>query len=109
MNDTSLAAIDALENALLIATDRIGPDWLLLGGGVDSALLAAMWKHHGHEFRAITVGRDANLTCVPAHQFLPYPCDSDVEWSGKVAEHLGLEWTAVRLDKREAMRYLDLL
>ena len=109
MNDTSLAAIDALEKALLTATDRVRPDWLLLGGGVDSALLAAMWKHHGHEFRAITVGRDASLTCVPAHQFLPYSCNSDLEWSERVATHLGLIWTPVALDKRDAMRYLDQL
>lgn len=109
MNDTSHATIDALENALLIATDRVRPDWLLLGGGVDSALLAALWTHHGHPFRAITVGRDANLTCVPAHQFLPYTCGSDLEWSGKVAEHLQLVWTPIALGQREAMRYLDLL
>lgn len=109
MNDTSLAAIDALEDALLTATDRVRPDWLLLGGGVDSALLAAMWKHHGHSFRAITVGRAASLTCVPAHQFLPYTCNSDLEWSERVANHLELEWTPVALDKRDAMRYLDQL
>lgn len=109
MNDTSLAAIDALENALLTATDRVRPDWLLLGGGVDSALLSAMWKRHGHEFRAITVGRDASLTCVPAHQFLPYSCNSDLEWSKRVATHLELDWTPVTLDKRDAMRYLDML
>lgn len=109
MNDTPLTTIDALEHALLIATDRIRPDWLLLGGGVDSALLAAMWKHHGHDFRAITVGRDESLTCVPAHQFLPYTCNSDLEWSRRVAEHLHLHWTPVSLDKREAMRYLDML
>ena len=109
MNDTSPAAIDALDHALLIATDRIRPDWLLLGGGVDSALLAALWKKHGHAVRAITVGRDANLTCVPAHEFLPSPCNSDLAWSRRVAEHLGLDWTPITLDKREAMRYLDLV
>lgn len=109
MNDTSLATIDALENALLTATDRIRPDLLLLGGGVDSALLAAMWKHHGHTFRAITVGRAESLTCTPAHEFLPYTCNSDLEWSSKVATALDLDWTPVALDKREAMRFLDTL
>lgn len=109
MNDTSRTTINALENALLRATDRIRPDVLLLGGGVDSALLAALWKHHGHEFRAITVGRQPSVTCVPAHEFLPYPCNSDIEWAGSVATELGLNWTAIELDQREAMRYLDLL
>lgn len=109
MNDTSPATIDALEQALLTATDRIRPDWLLLGGGVDSALLAAMWRHHGHQFRAITVGRDSSFTCVPAHQYLPYTCNSDLEWSEKVARHLELDWTPIALTEREAMRYLDQL
>ncbi len=109
MNDTSPATIDALEHALLTATDRVRPDWLLLGGGVDSALLAAMWKHHGHQFRAITVGRDASLTCVPAHQFLPYTCNSDLAWSGRVAKHLDLDWTPLELDQRAALLYLDKL
>lgn len=109
MNDTSTTTIDALEKALLTATDRIRPDVLLLGGGVDSALLAAMWKRHGHQFRAITVGRDASLTCVPAHEYLPYSCNSDLEWSAKVAAHLQLDWTPIELDQREALRYLDML
>ena len=109
MNNTSPTTIDALEHALLTATDRIQPDVLLLGGGVDSALLAAMWKHHGHRFRAITVGRSADLRCVPAHEYLPYPCNSDLEWSGKVVQQLNLDWTAIELDQRQAMRYLDFL
>ena len=88
---------------------QAGPDWLLLGGGVDSALLAALWKHHGHEFRAITVGREATLLCTPAHDFLPYTCNSDLEWSERVANHLDLDWTPVALDKRDAMQYLDML
>lgn len=109
MNDTSLATIDALENALLRATDHIRPDVLLLSGGVDSALLAAMWTQHGHEFRAITVSRQANMTCVPAHNFLPYSCNSDLDWAEKVARQLDLDWTPIALDQREAMRYLDTL
>lgn len=109
MNDTLLTTIDALENALLAATDRVRPDWLLLGGGVDSALLAAMWKRHGHNVRAITVGRHESLTCVPAHQYLPYSCNSDLEWSRRVAAHLELDWTPVALTQRDAMRYLDML
>ncbi len=109
MNDTSLRAVDALDAALWKATTEIQTDVLLLGGGVDSALIAAMWRKQGHPFRAITVGRSDSLTCVPAHNLLPYPCNSDLAWSRKVAEALGLEWTPIELDQRDAMRYLDLL
>lgn len=109
MNDTLLTNIDALDHALLMATDRIRPDMLLLGAGVDSALLAALWKHHGHNFRAVTVGRQDTFTCVPAHTYLQYPCNSDLEWAGKVARELDLDWTPIALDQRESMRYLDTL
>lgn len=109
MNDTSLRAIDALDAALWQATTEIRADVLLLGGGVDSALIAAMWRKQGHAFRAITVGRDESLTCAPAHNLLPYPCNSDLAWSRKVAGTLSLEWTPVALNQRDALRYLDLL
>ena len=104
MNDTSLRAIDALDAALWQATTEIRADVLLLGGGVDSALLAAMWTKQGHKFRAVTVGRNADLRCVPAHDLLPYPCNSDLEWSAKVANELGLDWTPIALSERDALR-----
>lgn len=106
MNDTSTRAVGALESALLTATDRIRPDVLLLGG-LDSAVLAAMWARHGHRVRTISVGAGDNLGCVPAHTYLPYPCNSDLAWSEKVATHLDLDWTPLALDKREALRVLD--
>ena len=109
MNDTSLRAVDALDAALWQATQEIRADVLLLGGGVDSALIAAMWRKQGHAFRAITVGCSVNLTCVPAHMLLPYPCNSDLVWSQRVAEALELDWTAIALNQRDALRYLDLL
>ncbi len=109
MNDTSLRAVDALEAALLTATSEIQPDLLLLGGGVDSALLAAMWTKQGHRFRAVTVGVNESVSCVPAHTFLPYPCNSDLAWSGKVADALGLDWKPIALDRRDALHYLDLV
>lgn len=109
MNDTSLRMIDALESALFEATAEIRPDVLLLSGGVDSALLAAMWQRHGHPVRAITVGLDPAVQCVPAHTYLPYPCNSDLDWAGRVAEALDLTWTPITLSLREAMRYLDAL
>jgi asparagine synthetase B (glutamine-hydrolysing) len=109
MNDTSLRAVDALDAALWQATHEIRADVLLLGGGVDSALIAAMWHKQGHRFRAVTVGRSADFTCVPAHMLLPYPCNSDLDWSEKVARALELDWTPIALNRRDAMRYLDVL
>lgn len=109
MNDTSLRAIDALDAALWQATQEIRADVLLLGGGVDSALIAAMWRKQGHAFRAFTVGRNHDVTCVPTHTLLPYPCNSDMAWSAKVADALALDWTPIALDLREAMNYLNVL
>ena len=107
MNDTSPGAIDALTSALLTATDAIRPDVLLLSGGVDSSLLAALWQQHGHQVRCITVGLDPTVRCVPAHTFLPYPCNTDIAWAGKAADAFQLDWTPIPLSLREAMAYLD--
>lgn len=109
MNDTSPHLIEALDSALRTATDRIRPDVLLLSGGVDSALLAALWTKAGHRFRAVTVGLDPSVPCSAAHRFLPYPCNSDLEWARRVAETLDLDWTPVVLSQQEAMQALDWL
>jgi hypothetical protein len=109
MNDTPPSPIDALDDALQTATQRLRPDLLLFSGGLDSALLAAMWKEQGHRFRAVTVGLDPNILCTPAHRYLPYPCNSDITWARKVADHLDLDWTPVLLSEREALGALDWL
>jgi hypothetical protein len=109
MNDTRPSPTDTLDHALQAASARIRPDILLLSGGLDSSLLAAMWKQQGHRFRAITVGLDPNVRCTPAHRFLPYPCNSDIAWARKVAEGLELDWEPVILGEREAMDALDWL
>lgn len=109
MNDTSLSLTDALERALRAATARIRPDVLLLSGGLDSALLAAMWKDAGHPFRAVTVGLDPGILCSPAHTYLPYACNSDIAWAERVATALDLDWTPVVVSEREAMESLDWL
>ena len=109
MNDTPPSRIDALDHALQAATTRLRPDVLLLSGGLDSSLLAAMWKRQGHRFRAVTVGLDPSVQCTPAHRFLPYPCNSDLAWAKKVADGLDLDWTPVMLTEREAMDALDWL
>lgn len=109
MNDTRPSQIDALDHALQAATHRFRPDVLLLSGGLDSSLLAAMWRKQGHRFRAVTVGLDPNVRCTPAHRFLPYPCNSDIAWARKVAERLDLDWQPVILGEREALDALDWL
>ena len=107
MNDTPALRTDALDHALQAATRRIRPDVLLLSGGLDSSLLAAIWTQQGHRFRAVSVGLDPNVRCTPAHRFLPYPCNSDIAWAGTVATHLELDWHPVILGEREAMDALD--
>ena len=109
MNDTSLTTIEALESAIRTATGRQRPDVLLLSGGVDSSLLAAMWKRAGHRFRAVTVGLDPSIRCSSAHTYLPYPCNSDLDWARRVAKALDLDWTPVVLSEREALEALDWL
>jgi asparagine synthetase B (glutamine-hydrolysing) len=109
MNDTSLTTIEALETAIRTATDHLRPDVLLLSGGVDSSLLAAMWAQAGHRFRAVTVGLDPSVRCSPTHSCLPYPCNSDLAWAEKVARALDLDWTPVILSEHEALESLDWL
>lgn len=108
MNDTSPGAIKALDHALRTATDRLRPDALLLSGGLDSSLLAAMWAETGHHFKAITVGISPSTLC-SAHRFLPYPCNSDLAWAEKVAKALDLDWEPIVLSSYEALEALDWL
>ena len=109
MNDTSPALVEALDVALRATTERVQPDVLLLSGGLDSSLLAAMWKCAGHRFQAITVGLDRSIPCCREHTSLPYPCNSDIAWAEKVANALDLDWTPVILTERAALEALDWL
>lgn len=109
MNDTSPTLVEALDVALRTATAWIRPDVLLLSGGLDSSLLAAMWSRTGHRFQAMTVGLDPSVGCTPAHTALPYPCNSDIAWAEKVANALELDWIPVILRAREALETLDWL
>lgn len=107
MNDTAPSLIDALETALLDATHRIRPDVLLLSGGVDSSLLAAMWRHHGHAFRAITVVRHPSWVCGVHPPDLRLPCGTDGTAAATVADGLDLDWLLAKLDQRVALDRLD--
>lgn len=109
MNDTLPTTVDTLESAILAAIRKARPDVLLLSGGVDSSLLAAMWTKAGHPFRAITIGLDSSIRCTSAHNYLPYPCNSDLAWAEKVAKALDLDWTPVVLSQRNALESLDWL
>ncbi|HEV2072726.1 MAG TPA: asparagine synthase-related protein [Thermomicrobiales bacterium] len=109
MNDTSPALVEALDSAVRTATERVRPNILLLSGGLDSSLLAAMWKRAGHRFRAVTVGLDPSTRCSREHRSLPYPCNSDIAWAEKVADALDLDWTPVILSEQEALQSLDWL
>lgn len=109
MNDVQQATIAALETSLRTATNRIRPDVLLLSGGLDSSLLAAMWKRAGHRFMAVTVGLNPSIHCSRVHSRLPYPCNSDLAWAKKIATALDLEWTPVVLSQEDALKCLDWL
>jgi|GEM_PF-2020657 len=109
MNDTSPDHFSALNTALQAATNQIRPEVLLLSGGVDSSLLAAMWAKAGHRFRAVTVCLEPAIRCSSAHVYLPYPCNSDMAWAERVAKVLDLDWTPVVVSQHEALEALDWL
>ncbi|HVL25150.1 MAG TPA: asparagine synthase-related protein [Thermomicrobiales bacterium] len=108
MNASSPDPVQMLDNALQAATVRRRPDALLLSGGLDSSLLAALWAARGHRPLALTIGLDPTIPC-PAHAALPYPCNQDVAYAGRVAAALGLDWHPLVLSVDQALAALDAL
>lgn len=80
-------------------------DALLLSGGVDSSLLAAVATEPGEAPVAITVSLDAGpAEACPLHgPGLAAPCNSDHAAAQRVAGWLGLDWQPIRLPAREAL------
>jgi hypothetical protein len=108
MNASSPGPVQTLDDALQAATARLRPDALLLSGGLDSSLLAALWEAQGHRPLALTVGLDPNISC-PAHAALTYPCNTDVAYAERVAAALDLDWHPLLLSVDQALAALDAL
>jgi asparagine synthetase B (glutamine-hydrolysing) len=108
MDDTRFDPVPMLEDALRTATQRLRPDALLLSGGLDSSLLAAMWTAIDHRPLMLTVGLDPAIPC-PAHADLPYPCNQDVAYAERIATTLELDWHPLVLTGDQAQAALDAL
>lgn len=80
-------------------------DVLLLSGGVDSSLLAAVATELGQAPVVITVTLATGpANACPAHgPDLAVPCNSDHEAAQRVASWLGLNWQPIHLPPREAI------
>lgn len=83
-------------------------DVLLVSGGLDSSLLAALANRSDQRTTAITVGFEPAGPC-PAHRDLPCSCNSDLDHAATVAAHLDLDWHPVRIDQGQAFDALDTL
>lgn len=80
-------------------------DALLLSGGVDSSLLAAVATDLGDTPLAITVtlATDPADACPVHGPDLAVPCNGDHEAARRVASWLGLDWQPIRLPARDAL------
>jgi asparagine synthetase B (glutamine-hydrolysing) len=105
---TTSHAIDHLDAALRNATRRERPDALLLSGGLDSSLLAALWARSGHRPMTLTVGLHPSIIC-PLHDEATLPCNQDLSYAGRVAAGCGLDWEPLALTIDEALDVLDAL
>ncbi len=78
---------------------------MLLSGGVDSSLLAAVATELGEAPIAITVTLATGpADACPVHGAdLAVPCNSDHAAAQRVASWLGLDWQPIRLPAREAL------
>lgn len=99
--------INRLALALRKAVTNNPADVLLLSGGLDSSLLAALRSGgDGSRPEAVTVGLASDRPC-PVHALLPAPCNGDLAHAAIVVDHLGLAWHPLRLDVDTALAHLD--
>jgi hypothetical protein len=103
---TTIARLDRLHRALTLGIAERPADVLLLSGGVDSSLLAALATEQATEKSiAITVSLDtAPVETCPVHgPGLVVPCNSDHEAAREVARWLGLRWQPIRVSRTLAL------
>lgn len=92
--------LSRLQRALITAITERPTDVLLLSGGVDSSLLAAMAREHLHRAPvAITVSLEVSPgTHFPTHGAdLAVPCNSDHAAAQDVVKWLDLNWQPIRI------------
>lgn len=99
---------EALKRAVLAPVDA-----LLLSGGIDSSLLAAMRAGITPSLPAITVAlagydsreKPSGIGCIHCALWPRYPegCGSDPAHARQVVEHLGLEWHPMVITQEEAL------
>lgn len=89
-----------LQHALITAITERPADVLLLSGGVDSSLLAAMAREHLHRAPvAITVSLDVppGNRCPTHEDRITVPCNSDHAAAQDVVKWLDLNWQPIRI------------
>jgi asparagine synthetase B (glutamine-hydrolysing) len=102
ISDPSPALFDAIRTGVAARP----ADALLLSGGVDSSLLAAVAaEERGDTPLAITVTLESDSAdACPVHgDELAAPCNSDHDAARQVASWLGLRWQPIRLPARDAL------
>ena len=106
---TSLDLSIRLHDALIAGIVERPADVLLLSGGVDSSLLAALaTEHYRTPPVAITVSLDtAPIDTCPVHGAdIAVPCNSDADAARDVAAWLGLNWQPIRIPPDVAIQAL---
>ncbi len=116
-NSASRASIEGrpyqLRSAMEQAIEAVPAETLLLSGGIDSSLLAAL-DPRPVAITVVLVGAESSAKkaptagCSRCSGAARYPdgCGSDLGYARDVAAHLGLAWHAVELSRDEALAAL---
>lgn len=106
---TSIDPTTQLRTDLATAVAERPADVLLLSGGVDSSLLAALASESSAPAPvAITVGLDTSsgVACPIHGSDLAVPCNSDCDAAREVITWLGMRWQPIRISRDVAMNAL---